>query len=112
MAGGSRQLFHLGSRLAGLFRRSGSPPAQGANLEEARALKQQGRFGEAQTLCRQALAIQPDDIEACLLLAEIYVAQGEGDSAVELYSKVIKLRPDEPLAYYKRGNLLKDREQF
>jgi protein O-GlcNAc transferase len=89
-----------------------SPSAQGASLQEARALKQQGRFGEAQTHCRQALAMQPDDIEACLLLAEIYVAQGEGDSAVELYSKVIELRPDEPLAYYKRGNLLKDREQF
>ena len=89
-----------------------SPSAQGASLQEARALKQQGRFGEAQTHCRQALAMQPDDIEACLLLAEIYVAQGEGDPAVELYSKVIELRPDEPLAYYKRGNLLKDREQF
>jgi protein O-GlcNAc transferase len=126
MAGGSRQLFHLGSRLAGLFKRDGSsptaaapapplppsPPAQGANLEEARALKQQGRFGEAQTLCRQALAIQPDDIEACLLLAEIYVAQGDRDHAIELYCKVIELRPDQALAYYKRGNLLKDREQF
>ena len=112
MAGGSRQLFQLGSRLAGLFKRNGSPPAQGANLEEARALKQQGRFGEAQTLCLQALAIQPDDIEACLLLAEIYVAQGDRDHALALYCKVIELEPDQALAYYKRGNLLKDREQF
>jgi protein O-GlcNAc transferase len=112
MAGGSRQLFHLGSRLAGLFKRSGSSPAQGVNLEEARALKQQGRFGEAQTLCRQMLATQPDDMDAYLLLAEIHVAQADPDPAIELYCKVIELRPDQALAYYKRGNLLKDREQF
>jgi protein O-GlcNAc transferase len=125
MAGGSRQLFQLGSKLAGLFKRDGSsptaaaleppppsPPAQRASLEEARALKQQGRFGEAQVRCRQLLAIQPDDIETCLLLAEVYVAQGEGDPAIELYSKVIEFKPDQALAYYKRGNLLKDREQF
>jgi predicted O-linked N-acetylglucosamine transferase (SPINDLY family) len=127
MAGGSRQLSHLGSRLARLFKRNGSAPAAGAapvpplpppsqqpgaNLEEARALKQQGRFGEALALCQQALAIQPDDIEACLLLAQIYVAQGDLDHAIELYGKVIEHRPDQALAYYKRGNLLKDREQF
>ena len=113
--------------LAGLFKRHGSAPAAGeapvpplppssqqpgANLEAARALKQQGRFGEALALCQQALAIQPEDIEACLLLAEIYVAQGDGAPAMELYGKVIELRPDQALAYYKRGNLLKDREQF
>ncbi|MDB6013876.1 MAG: Tetratricopeptide repeat [Gammaproteobacteria bacterium] len=112
MAGGSRPLFQLGSRLARLFKRPGSSPAQGANLEEASALKQQGRLGEALTLCRQVLTRQPDDVEACLLLAEIYVAQGDWDPAIELYSKVIELRPDQALAYYKRGNLLKDREQF
>ena len=112
--------------LAGLFKREGSSPpaaavapplppaqrAQGAGLEAVRALKQQGRLGEAQALCQQALAIQLDDVEACLLLAEIYVDQGDRDPAVELYSRVIEHKPDQALAYYKRGNLLKDHEQL
>src|SRR5579859_3672497 len=112
----------LGSKLSGLFKRGGSsqspspsaPPLlpEGANLEQASSLKQQGRLDEAQALCLQALAKQPDNVEACLLLAEICVAQGDRDQAMELYSKVIGLRPDQALAYYKRGNLLRDREQF
>ncbi len=126
MAGGSRQFFQLGSRLAGLFKRDGSstapaapdsplpsaPPQTGANLEGASALKQQGRFDEAEAICRQLLASQPEDFETGLLLAEIYVAKGDQNHGMELYSELIERRPDHAVAYYKRGNLLKDREQF
>lgn len=126
MARGSRKLFQSGSRLARLFERFGSsvpaatavppllptaPPREG-DLDPIRALMQQGRFGEAQSLCRQALARQPDDVEARLLLAEICLAQGDRGAAIELYSNVIELRPDQALAHYKRGNLLKDGEQL
>ena len=112
MTSGSRQPFGIGSRLTKLFKRNDSSPSQGAGLEEASALKQQGRLDDARTLCLQVLSKQPDDIEVCLLLAEIDVAQGDRDHAMELYSKVIELRPDQALAYYKRGNLLRDRDQL
>ena len=88
------------------------PPAQGSTLDGARALKQQGRLGEAAAVCRQAIATQPRDVEASVLLAELCVAQGDRDGAVTAYSELIEHLPDQPLAYYKRGNLLKDREQF
>jgi predicted O-linked N-acetylglucosamine transferase (SPINDLY family) len=86
-------------------------PIQQRNLDEARALKQQQRLGEALALCRQILAAQPGDIDASLLAAEISVALGDRDQAVAMYSGVIELRPDQSLAYYKRGNIFKDREQ-
>ena len=57
-------------------------------------------------------ATRPDDSDAVVLAAEAAVAQGDHDQAVALYSKVIAHRPDHALAYYKRGNLLKNRDQL
>ena len=37
---------------------------------------------------------------------------GDHDQAIAVYTKSIELGPDEPLAYYKRGNLRKDRDQL
>jgi protein O-GlcNAc transferase len=84
----------------------------GKLFEQARALKQQGRMGEAKAACQDLLAGQPDDVEVLLLLAEIGVALGERDPAIQQYSRVIELRPEQPLAYYKRANLLKDRGEL
>ena len=88
------------------------PVIQGSDLERARALKQQGQLGEAAVLCRQVLAAQPRDVAVSVLLAEICVAQGDHDQAIAVYTKSIELGPDEPLAYYERGNLRKDRDQL
>jgi predicted O-linked N-acetylglucosamine transferase (SPINDLY family) len=116
---GPRKLFGAGSKLAGMLKRaalappagpSPAPAARGsANLEQVRALKQQGQLPEAQAACQQLLAGQPEDVEALLLLAETSVALGDREQAVQHYAQVIELRPDQPLAYYKRANLLKDR---
>jgi predicted O-linked N-acetylglucosamine transferase (SPINDLY family) len=90
-----------------------APPAvRGTSLDQARDLKQRGRLAEALAVCREALAIQPDDTETLLLSAELCVAQGDRDQAVALYAKVIEQRPNQALAYYKRGNLLKDSGQL
>lgn len=83
-----------------------------SNLDQARALKQQGRLLEALELARQALGIRPDDSDASVLVAEIALAQGDWDQAVATYSNMIAVKPDHPLAYYKRGNLRKDREEL
>jgi protein O-GlcNAc transferase len=91
---------------------SGAPQVQAVHLDQARALKQQGQLAEALAICRRALALQPDDLEASLLLAEICVLQGDRAQAVALYSRIIELEPDQALAYYKRGNLLKDRAEL
>jgi protein O-GlcNAc transferase len=56
--------------------------------------------------------VRSDNIELSLLLAQRCVEQGDRDQAMALYSKVIEQWPDQPLAYYKRGNLLKDRDQL
>ena len=107
------------SRFSGFLKLFGSkepattaPAASGPNLDQVRVLKQQGRLAEALELGRQALVARPGDSDATVLVAEISVAQGDWDQAVATYAKVIAVRPDHPLAYYKRGNLLKDRDQL
>jgi len=45
-------------------------------------------------------------------LAEIEAGQEHPEQAIQLYTRVISLRPDHAPAYYKRGNLLKDRNQI
>jgi protein O-GlcNAc transferase len=130
VSSGQRKPFQSGSWVSGFFKLFGSKPAatdpalpptpqvlspkldQTRALNEARALSQQGRRGEALAICRQMLAMQPEDIETSLLTAQICADQGDRDQAIALYSKVIELMPEQALAYYKRGNQLKDREQL
>jgi predicted O-linked N-acetylglucosamine transferase (SPINDLY family) len=52
------------------------------------------------------------DVEASLSLAQACTARGDRDQAIALYTEVIQLAPEKALAYYKRGNLLKDRGQL
>ena len=107
-------------KFGGFFKRPGSTPvapvsrapATVPSLEQARTLRQQGKLADALAICREILAARPDDVEALLLLADVCVTQGDRDQAIAHYSRVIELEADQALAYYKRGNLLKDRDQL
>ena len=111
------------SRFSRLFKWGGSkapateapspaPQIPGPSVDQARALKQQGRLADALSLCRQLLISRPDDIDSAALAAEILLARGDREEAVAIYSKVIELRPDQALAWYKRANLFKDAAQL
>jgi predicted O-linked N-acetylglucosamine transferase (SPINDLY family) len=47
-------------------------------------------------------------IESLISLAQIAADKGEKEKAIDLYTRVIDLKPDHAQAYYKRGNLLRD----
>jgi protein O-GlcNAc transferase len=68
---------------------------------------------EAEPVAPPAAAGQSsDDVDALLSAAGASAAQGDVDQAIATYTRVIAHKPDQALAYYKRGNLLKDREQM
>jgi protein O-GlcNAc transferase len=83
-----------------------------AKFERALSLNKEGLFAEATAVCREIIELAPRHIETLMLLAEITASKDEPEKAIELYDKIIDLRPDLSTAYYKRGNLQIDRSQL
>jgi len=107
----------VSSRLFKLFRSTHERPSDASIaalglLDLARAYKEQGRLADAVSLCEELLRSRPDDIDTLLLLAELRVRSSQVDSALAVYTRVIGLKADLALPYYKRGNLLKDRGEL
>ncbi len=83
-----------------------------AKLELARLLDQRGQGAEAKAACKEILGQHPDHWESLVFLAELEARQENLEPAIQLYSKLIELRPDYPVTYYKRGNLFRRRGQL
>jgi protein O-GlcNAc transferase len=73
----------------------------------ARLLDEQGQIAEAIATCEAVLVQQPDHWGSLTLLAELETRQENPEKAIQLYSRLINLRPDFAPAYYKSGNLLR-----
>lgn len=52
-----------------------------------------GAYGEAKTLCEEAIKIDPKYVDSYLLLAGIQVAAKEYEGAIQTYSKALKVDP-------------------
>jgi predicted O-linked N-acetylglucosamine transferase (SPINDLY family) len=83
-----------------------------AKFEHARSLNHGGQLAEAAATCQEIIKLQADHFESITLLAEIEVRQRNPEQAIQLFTRVIDLKPDYAPAYYKRANLLKDRNQM
>ena len=81
-------------------------------FELARLLNQRGQMAEAKAACREILVQRPDHWESLTLSAELEAGQENPEQAIQLYTRLIDLRPDFAPAYYKRGNLLKNRNEM
>ena len=75
-------------------------------LGQARALADQGWLDEARALCEAALAKDPLDLEAHLLLAAVCQEQGAIRAALEALRRAIYLAPDNAAAHFLLGSLL------
>jgi len=103
MAGG---LFNLFKQRAAKH----SPSAILAEaLDAARSAHQQGRHTDAQAICQEILKDQPDHIDTLCLSAEIAASGADWDRVMQIYGRVLELKPGHAPAHYKRGNLQKDR---
>jgi predicted O-linked N-acetylglucosamine transferase (SPINDLY family) len=102
----------MSPRLFGLF---GSTPSKqpagpeiAAEFAQARALTQQGRWSEAAAICCAILERHEDHVESLMLSAEIAVRERDPARAIDLYTRITKIKPKDAAAYYKRGNVLRD----
>jgi tetratricopeptide (TPR) repeat protein len=63
-------------------------------VSEARILVAQGRSPEAEALLREALASEPADEEALLLLAGILLDTGREEASLQLLRRAVDARPE------------------
>ena len=75
-------------------------------------------LGAAETVCRQALTIEPSSVFALNALGDICAAAGKSAEARANYEKAIEAEPDDPQAYLNLGDLcyeagrLKEAEEY
>ena len=77
-----------------------------AYLSFAKALYNNNQIEQTLNICKQALAIQPNNLTTNLLLAEAQEQKGDIEAAIASYQKIIKLNSQPNFGIYRRlGNL-------
>ncbi len=79
-------------------------PAQA--LHRVVAAHKAGNFVEAEQLCREIIATDPDQFDALYLLALAQARLGKLDAALGSYDRLLNVRPDFAEAHLNRGNVL------
>jgi predicted O-linked N-acetylglucosamine transferase (SPINDLY family) len=82
------------------------------NLQNAIALHQQGQLGQAESIYRQLLGIDPTNADALHLLGVIAHQTGNHQIAVDLISQAIEINHTDESFYLNLGNALKSLTNF
>jgi len=82
-------------------------------LRNAHVHKLRQQWGAAETLCRQALELEPDDPLAQEMLGDLLASQGGVDEPLELYKKSFEKQPQKSILEEKIARLVlqKDRDE-
>lgn len=62
-------------------------------LRDAYIQRMRQQFAVAETLCRQALELNPDDVQGLELLGDLLQEKGSTDGALEQYRKALEVQP-------------------
>lgn len=93
-----------------------APPAQGATIQQwltqARDWQRRGNPGEAQTLCRRILAIQPRHADALKLLGMLLLRQGQPILAEQTLRQAIHSTLGDAAAYANLGAALTAQRRY
>lgn len=81
-------------------------------LRQATELFAAGRVGVAEGICREYLRINPTDVNAMRLLADIGYKLGIMEEAVQLYQRCLELAPDYHMARHKYALALSKQDKF
>lgn len=84
-----------------------SRPDPAALMQQAFAAYERGAGGEAERLCREAVAADPDCFDAHHLLAVLDARRGRQQEALAGFDRALALRPDYPPLMSNRGNALR-----
>ena len=76
-------------------------------VEEAQLAFIQGQLITAETLCKRARNLDKRNVQAHVILGDIYRAQGQIDDAVAMYTVAVQLDPGNNQAMSKLGRLLR-----
>lgn len=79
-------------------------------MQEIRNAIHLENFSEALNKAQQLIALDPNDADAYLLCADVFMAMENATKAAEQCEKAIAIRPDSAEAYFKLGNALELRE--
>ena len=82
------------------------------DLEDAVALHQAGRFGEALVRYRRVLAAEPDNVDALNLGGVALVQTGAADEALGLLARAAATAPGRADVHYNLGRALADLRRF
>jgi chemotaxis protein methyltransferase CheR len=82
-----------------------------ATVPAAKALANQGKFGEAMQLLEQALAADPPEADIYQAMALVALESGDKDGAMQSLKRVLYLLPDFILAHYLMGVLLSEQSR-
>lgn len=87
-------------------------PALTEILQHAIAAFQRGERAEAERLCRRALSIKSDCLEALHVLAVIAGQNGNAEEAADLLLQALRINPNDAHAHYNRGVALGQLQRF
>lgn len=83
-----------------------APDDRTTRLLLATWLGEDGQLAEAASLLSQALDTDPDNLEACNNLGNLFLGMGRPDDAVRCYRMVLTKRPDLAAAHYNLASAL------
>ena len=84
----------------------------GLLCDEARLLREQGRFPEAERLLRRAVALEPTALAPRLALGEILYVMGRDAEADAILVHALAMHPESADAFRARGRIATARHVF
>jgi tetratricopeptide (TPR) repeat protein len=81
-------------------------------LQMAHQLRQSGQVGRAESIYKQVIAIDPDNVSAMVALSQINKQPLDFDKFRELLEKAVRRNPDSAQAHIRLGTLLRDNNEF
>lgn len=80
-----------------------SPVTYGEFISEGKQAFTRKDFKAAEQHFTKAIALRPESIEAYLFRADSWLAMGKHGQAIKDYTQILKLDPNQAIAYYNRG---------
>ena len=90
----------------------GAAVAQSDSIEQARQLFVHGSNDRAAQMLKREIKTHPEELEAHLLLGQIYALEERRAESIQELSRVVELRPDSAAAYNMLGTALSHFAEF